>query len=153
MSLFLLEIKSRSLSVYDVSKSLLKIRYSRFHNIITRDGFVSFVTLYSVQFTLSTQLIKESHLMRNQPLKSDALNKTSYKWIIWTHLQMKEMYRNWKGEIRIIPCTRFKICIPCLLQPAYECTIELENKQKGRDSIHFPENFHRQKSTLRYFTN
>ena len=61
--LFLLEIKSRSLSVYDVSKSLLKIRYSRFHNIITRDGFVSFVTLYSVQFTLSTQLIKESHLM------------------------------------------------------------------------------------------
>ena len=50
-------------------------------------------------------------------------------------------------------CTRFKICIPYLLQPAYECTIELENKQKGRDSIHFPENFHRQKSTLRYFTN
>ncbi|XP_027054320.1 uncharacterized protein LOC113681428 [Pocillopora damicornis] len=30
--------------------------------------------------------------------------------------------------------------------PAYECTIELENKQKGRDSIHFPENFHRQKA-------
>ena len=43
-------------------------------------------------------------------------------------------------------CTRFKICILCLLQPAYECTIELENKQKGRDSIHFPENFHRQKA-------
>ena len=43
-------------------------------------------------------------------------------------------------------CKRFKICKLCLLQPAYECTIELENKQKGRDSIHFPENFHRQKA-------
>ena len=62
VSLFLLEIKSRSLSVKDVYKSLLKIRYSRFH-IITGDGFVSFVTLYSSQFTLSTQLIKESHVI------------------------------------------------------------------------------------------
>ena len=60
-------------------------------------------SFFSVQFTLSTQLIKESHLIWNQPLKSDALNKTSYKWILWTHLQMKEMYRNWKREIRIIP--------------------------------------------------